>query len=83
VRECFPTKDVRSLAKSAVIGQTVADQLFPNENRSARPSASGISHFLSSACWPPKSFNLFGQDQDDTVVVPYTSTMHALPPVRL
>ena len=32
----FTDQDVRSLAKSAVIGKTVADQLFPNENP-ARP----------------------------------------------
>ena len=28
----FSDQDVRSLAKSAVIGKTVADQLFPGEN---------------------------------------------------
>src|SRR5580692_6721109 len=28
----FSDQDVRSLAKSAVIGKTVADQLFPNQN---------------------------------------------------
>ena len=46
----FSDQDVRSLAKSAVIGQTVADELFPNENPSARPSASATSPFSSSAC---------------------------------
>jgi putative ABC transport system permease protein len=28
----FSDEDVRSLAKSAIIGQTVADELFPNQN---------------------------------------------------
>jgi putative ABC transport system permease protein len=34
--------------------------------------------FLIVGVLAPKGFNLFGQDQDDTVVVPYTSHMHRI-----
>ena len=26
----------------------------------------------------PKGFNLYGQDQDDTIIIPYTSHMHRI-----
>jgi putative ABC transport system permease protein len=69
---------VRSLAKSAVIGQTVADQLFPNENPVGQTIRIRNLPFLIVGVLASKGFNLFGQDQDDTVVVPYTSHMHRI-----
>jgi putative ABC transport system permease protein len=69
---------VRSLAKSAVIGKTVADQLFPNENPVGQTIRIRNLPFLIVGVLAPKGFNLFGQDQDDTVVVPYTSHMHRI-----
>jgi putative ABC transport system permease protein len=74
----FSDQDVRSLAKSAVIGQTVADQLFPNENPVGQTIRIRNLPFLIVGVLAPKGFNLFGQDQDDTVVVPYSSHMHRI-----
>jgi putative ABC transport system permease protein len=74
----FSDQDVRSLAKSAVIGKTVADQLFPNENPVGQTIRIRNLPFLIVGVLAPKGFNLFGQDQDDTVVVPYTSHMHRI-----
>ncbi|HSY09603.1 MAG TPA: ABC transporter permease, partial [Candidatus Dormibacteraeota bacterium] len=74
----FSDQDVRSLAKSAVIGKTVADQLFPNENPVGQTIRILNLPFLIVGVLAPKGFNLFGQDQDDTVVVPYTSHMHRI-----
>jgi len=74
----FTDQDVRSLAKSAVIGQTVVDQLFPNENPVGQTIRIRNLPFLIVGVLAPKGFNLFGQDQDDTVVVPYTSHMHRI-----
>jgi putative ABC transport system permease protein len=74
----FSDQDVRSLAKSAVIGQTVVDQLFPNENPVGQTIRIRNLPFLIVGVLSPKGFNLFGQDQDDTVVVPYTSHMHRI-----
>jgi putative ABC transport system permease protein len=74
----FSEQDVRSLAKSAVIGKTVADQLFPNENPVGQTIRIRNLPFLIVGVLAPKGFNLFGQDQDDTVVVPYSSHMHRI-----
>ncbi|HEY5068914.1 MAG TPA: ABC transporter permease, partial [Candidatus Acidoferrum sp.] len=74
----FSDPDVRSLAKSAVIGKTVADQLFPNENPVGQTIRIRNLPFLIVGVLAPKGFNLFGQDQDDVVIVPYTSHMHRI-----
>jgi putative ABC transport system permease protein len=74
----FSDQDVRSLAKSAVIGKTVADQLFPNENPIGQTIRIRNLPFLIVGVLAPKGFNLFGQDQDDVVIVPYTSHMHRI-----
>jgi len=74
----FSDPDVRSLAKSAVIGQTVADELFPNENPLGETIRIRNLPFEVVGVLAAKGFNLFGQDQDDTVVVPYTSHMHRI-----
>jgi putative ABC transport system permease protein len=74
----FSDQDVRTLAKSAVIGKTVADELFPNENPVGQTVRIRNLPFLIVGVLAAKGFNLFGQDQDDTVVVPYTSHMHRI-----
>ena len=74
----FSDQDVRSLAKSAVIGKTVVDQLFPNENPVGQTIRIRNLPFLIVGVLASKGFNLFGQDQDDVVIVPYTSHMHRI-----
>jgi putative ABC transport system permease protein len=74
----FGDQDVRSLAKTAVIGQTVADELFPGQNPVGQTVRIRNLPFLIVGVLGAKGFNLFGQDQDDTIVVPYTSHMHRI-----
>ena len=74
----FTDVDVRSLAKSALVGQTVVDELFPNQNPVGQTIRIRNLPFLIVGVLGAKGFNLFGQDQDDTVVVPYTSHMHRI-----
>jgi len=74
----FSEQDVRALAKSAVIGKTVADELFPNENPIGQTIRIRNLPFLVVGLLGSKGFNLFGQDQDDVVVVPYSSHMHRI-----
>jgi len=74
----FSDQDVRSLAKSAVIGKTVVDQLFPNEDPIGQTIRIRNLPFQIVGVLTPKGFNLFGQDQDDVVVVPYSSHMHRI-----
>ena len=74
----FSDQDVRTLAKSAVIGKTVVDQLFPNENPIGQTLRIRNLPFQIVGVLAAKGFNLFGQDQDDVVVVPYSSHMHRI-----
>jgi putative ABC transport system permease protein len=74
----FSAQDVRSLAKSAIVGKTVVDQLFPGENPLGQTLRIRNIPFQIIGVLTPKGFNLFGQDQDDIVVVPYTSHMHRI-----
>jgi len=74
----FGDQDVRSLAKVAVIGQTVVDELFPGEDPVGQTIRIRNLPFKIVGVLAPKGFNLFGQDQDDIVVVPYTSHMHRI-----
>jgi putative ABC transport system permease protein len=74
----FSEQDVRSVAKVAVIGKTVADQLFPNTDPVGQTLRIRNIPFKILGVLDSKGFNLFGQDQDDTVIVPYTSHMKRL-----
>jgi putative ABC transport system permease protein len=74
----FTDQDMRSLAKSAIIGKTVVDQLFPGENPLGQTLRIRNIPFQVVGVLAAKGFNLFGQDQDDIVVVPYTSHMHRI-----
>jgi putative ABC transport system permease protein len=74
----FGDSDVRSLSKVAVIGQTVVDELFPNEDPLGQTIRIRNLPFKIVGILAPKGFNLFGQDQDDIVIVPYTSHMHRI-----
>ncbi len=74
----FTDQDVRSLAKSAVVGQTVVDQLFPGEDPLGQILRIRNIPFQIVGVLRAKGFNLFGQDQDDVVIVPYTSHMHRI-----
>jgi len=71
----FTDADVRGVAKVAVIGKTIVDQLFPNEDPVGQTVRIRDIPFKIVGVLAPKGFNLFGQDQDDTVVIPYTSHM--------
>jgi putative ABC transport system permease protein len=74
----FTEQDVRSLAKVAIIGKTVADELFPGEDPLGQALIVRDIPFKVVGVLATKGFNLFGQDQDDVVVIPYTSHMRRL-----
>ena len=69
----FTEQDVRSYSKVAVIGKTVADQLFPDGDAVGGTIRIRNIPFKVLGILESKGFNFFGQDQDDTVVIPYTS----------
>jgi putative ABC transport system permease protein len=74
----FTEGDVRSLAKVAIIGKTVVDQLFPEQDPLGQTLIIRNIPFKVVGVLAAKGFNLFGQDQDDVVVIPYTSHMRRI-----
>ena len=71
----FTDADVRSIAKVAVIGKTIVDQLFPEGEPVGQTLIIRNIPFKIVGVLEAKGFNLFGQDQDDVVLIPYTSHM--------
>jgi putative ABC transport system permease protein len=71
----FGDQEVKTLAKVCVIGKTVADQLFPNEDPLNQTLRIRNLPFKIVGVLGVKGFNTGGQDQDDIVVIPYTSHM--------
>lgn len=71
----FSETDVKNVAKVAIIGKTVADQLFPNEDPIGQTLRIRNIPFKIVGLLAAKGFNLAGVDQDDVVIVPYTSHM--------
>jgi putative ABC transport system permease protein len=74
----FTDADVRSIAKVAVIGKTVVDQLFINQDPVGETLIIRNIPFKVVGVLESKGFNLFGQDQDDIVIIPYTSHMRRI-----
>src|SRR5213082_2656478 len=71
----FGEQEVKSLAKVCVIGKTVADQLFPNEDPIGQTLRIRNLPFRIVGMLSTKGFSIGGQDQDDFVIIPYTSHM--------
>jgi putative ABC transport system permease protein len=69
----FSEADVRNAAKVCVIGKTVADQLFQGADPVGQTIRIRNIPFKVLGVLSSKGFNFFGQDQDDLVVIPYTS----------
>ena len=74
----FTDNDVRAMRKVAVVGQTVADNLFPGVD----PVGSQIQirnvPFDIVGVLAKKGQNAVGQDQDDVVIIPYTTAQTRL-----
>ena len=71
----FTAQDVRSANKVAVIGKTIADQLYPGENPIGQILRVKNVPFIIVGMLMPKGLSVQGQDQDDLIIVPYTSAM--------
>ncbi len=71
----FSAQDVRGAAKVAVIGKTVATTLFGDESPLGEVIRVRNVPFVIVGVLAPKGLSLMGQDQDDVVILPYTSAM--------
>ncbi|MEY4090123.1 MAG: hypothetical protein RJB55_2394 [Verrucomicrobiota bacterium] len=74
----FSDQEVKSLAKVAVIGKVVAEQLFPNEDPVGQNIRIRNLPFRIIGVLGPKGVTPWGSDQDDIVLVPYSSHMRRI-----
>ena len=74
----FTDQDVKSASKVCVLGKTVADNLFPTARRVGQIVRIKNVPFKVVGVLEKKGGNMMGQDQDDTVVAPYTTVMKRL-----
>jgi putative ABC transport system permease protein len=74
--EMFTENDIKTSAKVCLLGNTVAENLFPN---GADPVGKVIRFnsipFRVIGVMEKKGYNSMGMDQDDYVLAPYTSVM--------
>ncbi|MDR0352278.1 MAG: ABC transporter permease [Opitutaceae bacterium] len=71
----FTEQDVRTTAKVCVIGNTVAEQLYPGIDPIGQTLRVRNIPLRIVGVLAAKGFNSFGQDQDEIVVIPYTTAM--------
>lgn len=76
--EMFDEEDVRTSAKVCVIGKTIADNLFPNEDPIGKVIRCSQVPFRIVGMLKSKGYNSMGMDQDDVVLAPYTTVMKRL-----
>ena len=74
----FTDQDVKSSAKVCVLGATPAENLFPSGNAPGQVVRIKNVPFKVVGVLERKGGNMMGQDQDDTVVAPYTTVMKRL-----
>ena len=76
---CFTEQDVQSAAKVCLVGKTVVDELFPE-------GGDVIGKTIRFKSMPvrivgvlkAKGYNSFGMDQDNLLIMPYTTVMKRL-----
>ena len=73
--EFFSEQDIRNTAKVCVIGKTVADQLFAGMDPVGQTIRARNIPLRVTGVMAAKGFNTNGVDQDDFIIVPYTTSM--------
>jgi putative ABC transport system permease protein len=71
--EFFTEGDVRTSARVCVIGKTIADNLFAGSDPTGQTMRIRNLPFRVIGVLSTKGQSAYGQDQDDTVIVPYTT----------
>jgi putative ABC transport system permease protein len=74
----FGDNDVRSMRKVAVLGATVAKNLFPDEDPVGQQVQIGHVPFSVVGVLAAKGQNATGSDQDDVILMPYTTAQSRL-----
>ena len=76
--ESFTESDVRTANKVALIGKTTAETLFGDEDPIGQIIRVKNAPFRIVGLLSPKGTDMWGRDQDDVLLVPYTSAMKRL-----
>ena len=71
--EVFSDGDVKAAAQVCVIGQTVADNLFPDESAVGKRIRVKNLPFRILGVLEKKGANTWGSDQDDVLLMPWTT----------
>jgi putative ABC transport system permease protein len=74
----FGEQDVRGAGKVCVVGQTIVNQLFANEDPVGSVLRIRNIPFKIVGVLSRKGLSVMGTDQDDVIIVPYTSLMKRL-----
>ncbi|MBQ8674329.1 MAG: ABC transporter permease [Bacteroides sp.] len=76
--EMFSETDIQTSAKVCVIGKTIVDNLFPNEDPIGKVMRFNQVPFRVVGVLKSKGYNSMGMDQDDVVLAPYSTVMKRL-----
>jgi putative ABC transport system permease protein len=76
--EAFTDKDVTGNRKVALLGKTVADELFPNTDPVGQTVRIRAVPFTVVGVLKEKGETGMGQDQDDIIMAPITAVMYRL-----
>jgi putative ABC transport system permease protein len=74
----FTERDITGASKVCVVGQTVANHLFPGSEAVGQQIRVKNIPFVISGVLSRKGTNMFGQDQDDILLMPYTTVQKRL-----
>ena len=74
----FTERDMNSRARVAVIGKTVAYNLFPGDDPVGQIMRIKKAPFQVIGVLKPKGSSGMGQDQDDTVIIPLTTAQNRM-----
>jgi len=74
----FTEQDIRNASKVALIGKTTAKTLFGDGEAVGQIIRVKNAPFMVVGALAPKGMSMMGSDQDDVVLVPYTSAMKRL-----
>ncbi|MDD5541921.1 MAG: ABC transporter permease [Acidobacteriia bacterium] len=79
----FTDQDITSANKVAVLGQTVVDQLFPDgQSPIGQTMRIRGNPYKIVGVFEEKGTSVTGQDQDDIIIIPWTTAQHKMLGIR-
>ncbi|MCB0263563.1 MAG: ABC transporter permease [Calditrichaeota bacterium] len=76
--EFFTDRDVRGNKKVAILGKTVADELFPNQDPTGESIRIRNTPFTVIGVLKAKGQSGMGNDQDDVILAPATTVLYRM-----